>query len=163
MKIVIIVATDLRGAIGHSDGHPLWHLSDDLKLFKQYTQHHPIIMGHTTFRAIGRPLSDRQTILLTRDRSLHINGVITAHTIHQALAAASHLADTVYVVGGAEVYSQFLNRADELYLTEVHAKMDGNIFFTYDPAKWTELSQQHYSADETNQYDFVFKKFRAKR
>lgn len=105
-------------------------------------------MGRKTFESIGRPLPNRTNLVLTR-RTDEIDGV---ELIHSLDALQEH--DDVFVIGGAEVYAQTINDADTLYITEVAADVAGDARFPgIEPSLWREVSREHHSADDENQYD----------
>ncbi len=117
--ISMIVAMNHEGAIGCQGKLP-WHIPEDLAHFKEVTMGKPIIMGRTTFESIGRPLPGRTNIVLTRNSEWNAEGVITASWIDGALeVAAACDCPEIMVIGGAEVYRQFLPLADRIYETIV--------------------------------------------
>ena len=123
--ISMIVAMNPEGAIGCQGKLP-WHIPEDLAYFKEVTMGKPIIMGRTTFESIGQPLPGRTNIVLTRDESWMPKGVITASWIDGALeVAAACDCPEIMVIGGAEVYRQFLPMADRLYVTVVDREVVG--------------------------------------
>ncbi len=124
MKIVLIAAIARNRVIG-KDGKLPWHIPEDLKRFKKLTTGHAVIMGRRTFDSIGRPLPDRRNIVLT---SRPIPGIETYRTIPEALSALT-AESKVFVIGGAQLYAQFLERADELHLTIVDKSVEGDAFF----------------------------------
>jgi dihydrofolate reductase len=153
--ISIIVAVAENGAIG-SDNRLPWRLPDDLKRFKALSLGKPVVMGRRTFDSIGRPLPGRTNIVVSRQSGLAIDGVIVAHSLDAALAAAGSASEIV-VIGGAEIYRQVLPRTDTIHLTRVHASIAGDVFFPeLDPAKWRQTGVEHHAADERHQYAFSF-------
>lgn len=127
IRLVAIVAMTSDRIIGR-DGTLPWHLPEDLAFFKRTTSGHPIVMGRKTYESIGRPLPKRRNIVLTRDRNWAVPGV---ETIHQPadLTALSGLDGTVFIIGGAEVYSAFLDLTDELLVSRVHENFPGDTRF----------------------------------
>lgn len=127
LRLVAIVAMTSDRIIGR-DGTLPWHLPEDLAFFKRTTSGHPIIMGRKTYESIGRPLPKRRNIVLTRDRNWSVPGV---ETIHQPsdLTALAGLEGTVFIIGGAEVYSAFLDLTDELLVSRVHENFPGDTRF----------------------------------
>ncbi|MCB2100871.1 MAG: dihydrofolate reductase [Rhodobacterales bacterium] len=157
MRVAQVVAVAANGVIGR-DGALPWHLPEDLKWFKRVTLGHPIIMGRVTFDSIGRPLPGRTNIVVTRDGAWTAEGVRVAHDVAAALAlAAAEGAAEAMVIGGATIYAQTLDRTDRLYLTEVHATVDGDTRFPpLDRAQWTEVSREDHPADgDRPGYSFV--------
>jgi dihydrofolate reductase len=124
MKIAIIAAIAKNRVIG-KDGKLPWHISDDLKRFKRLTTGHVVLMGRKTFRSIGHSLSNRRNVVLS---SRPIPGIETYASLDEALSALAG-EERVFVIGGAAVYAQVLDKADELYLTMVNAEVQGDAFF----------------------------------
>jgi len=157
MKLIIIVAADEDGAIGQTDGSVMWKLSDDLKIFKQLTSGFPIIMGYTTHLSIGRILPNRPNIILTRKKSQSVEGALIASNIDESLELAAKYSDTVFIIGGEEVFNEFLPIAEFIYLSRVHGHVGGDKYFFYNSEEWTEISSVDYFANENNTHDFTFK------
>jgi dihydrofolate reductase len=128
--VTIVAAVARNGVIGAEGGLP-WHLPDELRLFKETTLGHVIVMGRRTYESIGRPLPGRTTVVLTRrsDWSPEADGVVVANDIDEALARGGAIDDEVFVVGGGEVYAAALPRADRLLLTFVDQAPDGDTTF----------------------------------
>jgi dihydrofolate reductase len=127
MTLSLIVAMTEQRVIGRNNALP-WHLSEDLKRFKQITMGHPIIMGRKTFESIGRPLPGRQNIVLTREKR-EIPGVTVVSTLDDALRAAGANQGEVFVVGGAEVFKMALPMADKIHLTLIRETIAGDVLF----------------------------------
>ncbi|MGB9670928.1 MAG: dihydrofolate reductase [Halothiobacillaceae bacterium] len=159
MRVTIIAAMDRQRLIGKGDGLP-WRLPADLRHFKAMTLGKPIIMGRKTFESIGRPLPGRTTIVITRDTDYRPEGVIVAHTINDALEAAREVAGDAgeaMVAGGANVYFQFLPRADRMILTLVHGNFEGDTWFpAYDRRDWGVIAEEHHPADDENSVPYSF-------
>jgi len=124
VKIAIIAAIGKNRVIG-KDGKLPWHISDDLKRFKRLTTGHAVLMGRKTYESIGHPLVNRRNVVLTHRP---IIGVETYGSLDDALRALSD-EERVFVIGGATLYSQLIERADELYLTMVGTDAEGDAFF----------------------------------
>jgi len=155
MKIAIIVATDNNRLIGKDNDLP-WKLSADLQYFKRVTMGKPLIMGRKTHESIGRPLPGRKNIIITRDAAFSAEGCVVVNSIDAALAECGE-ADEVMVMGGASLYEQFLPRANKLYLTQVHADLEGDTWFPdWQVEQWNELDREDHQADEKNQFDYSF-------
>lgn len=128
-RISLIAALSENRVIGKAGGIP-WHLRDDFRRFKERTVGHVIIMGRATYESIGRPLPGRTNIVITRDVTRDISGCIVVGDLAAALAAARLTeSEEIFVIGGGQVYAEALGVADRLYLTLVHAIMDGDTFF----------------------------------
>ena len=158
MIISLIVAMDEKRGIGKAGKLP-WHLSSDLKRFRELTMGHHIIVGRKTFDSIGKPLPGRQTIVVTRNVDFKAEGCQVARSVREAIALAQQRGDNeVFVIGGAEVYRRALNVADRIYWTQVHAETDADTFFPeIDRDAWIEKESFHHPADDKNQYAFTFR------
>lgn len=142
-----------NGVIGR-DGQLPWRLPADLKRFKAQTLGRPMIMGRRTFESFPAPLPGRRHIVLTRDPAWSAEGAEVAHSVEAALALAG--AD-VAVIGGAEIFALFLDRADRIELTEVHLDAEGDVRMPgFDPAAWRETAREPHPAEgERPAYSFV--------
>ncbi len=159
MKISLVVAVAENGVIGRGNTLP-WHLPADLKFFKRVTLGHPILMGRTTYQAIGRPLPGRLNLVLSRQPSLRIEGCTVVGDVEAAIAA-SGAAEELMVIGGAEVYRETMDRAERIYLTRVHAAIEGDTFFPpLEPALWKQIAAQRHEADERHAYAYSFVELR---
>ncbi len=152
--ISLIVAKARNGIIGSNNDLP-WYLPADLRHFKEVTMGHTVVMGRKTFESIlqrlGKPLPDRKNVVITRDRLFSYPGVTIIHDV----ADISTLGDC-FVIGGAEIYRQTINMADRLYITEVHADIEGDTFFPDINSSWKEISREQHQADDKNQFDYDF-------
>ncbi|OAN58879.1 dihydrofolate reductase [Sphingomonas sp. TDK1] len=142
-----------NGVIGR-DGQLPWRLPADLKRFKAQTIGRPMIMGRKTFESFPAPLPGRRHIVLTRDASWHAEGAEVAHDVDAALALSGHDAA---IIGGAEIFALFLDRADRIELTEVHLDAEGDVHVPpFDPADWQEAAREEHPAEgERPAYAFV--------
>jgi dihydrofolate reductase len=155
LAVVLVAAVAENGVIG-VDGDLPWHYAEDLRHFKETTMGHPVVMGRTTFEGIvedlGEPLPGRTNVVLTSQERTFPDGAVRAGSIAEAIAAAGETgSDTVYVVGGATVYEQFLDRADRLVLTEVHETYDGDTYFP--EIEWDDWSET--SRNDREELSFV--------
>lgn len=153
MIISIIVAMDELGVIGVNNSLP-WRLSADLKNVKQVTMGKPIIMGRKTHESIGKPLPGRENIVITRDNAYRSDGCTVFNSVAEALA---HCADKeeLMIMGGAELYRQTLAKADRIYLTKVHTKIEGDAFFPeLNLDEWKEISRESFDKDDKNEFDY---------
>ena len=115
-----------------------WHISDDLKRFRSLTMGHPIIMGRKTHDSIGRALPGRRNIVISRNRDLNIEDVETAISLEAALEMTND-AETVFVIGGQQIYQLTLPLADRIELTLLDQDFDGDVLFPeVNPAEWKE-------------------------
>jgi dihydrofolate reductase len=144
MKLAFVVAVAKNGVIGRNGALP-WRLPTDLKHFKALTMGKPMLMGRRTWESIGRPLPGRETIVVTRDPAFSAPGIHVAHTIDAGLEIATEQArrmgaDTIMIVGGADIFAALLERADTVHLAEVDLAPEGDVHFPpLDPAKWVEV------------------------
>ena len=158
MIISLLVAMDEKRGIGKAGKLP-WHLSSDVRRFRELTMGHHLIVGRKTFESIGKPLPGRHTIIVTRNSNFNTEGCFVARSVEDAIALARDRGETeVFVIGGAEIYARALEAVDRIYLTEVHAEVDADTFFPeFDRSAWIETQQIYHSTDEKNQYSFMFK------
>lgn len=126
----LIVAMTEERVIGVVNQLP-WHLSDDLKRFKKITMGHPIIMGRKTYDSIGRPLPGRQNIVITRDPEFQVEGVTVAHTILESFGLCDTTTGEEFVIGGATVFAAALPLVQRIYLTIIHKKFIGDVYFPH--------------------------------
>lgn len=122
----LIAAIDDKRGLGKKGLLP-WHLSEDLKRFKEITKGHTVIMGRNTFESIGKPLPDRKNIVVTQDPNFHAEGVAIVNSIEDALDAGGN--GEVFIIGGAQIYAQTIDLADKLYLTQVEGDFGCDTFF----------------------------------
>lgn len=128
-RISLIAACSENRVIGKSGKIP-WHLPDDFRRFKERTLGHVIIMGRKTHESIGRVLPGRTNIVITRDATREIPGCVLAGSLEEALAKAQSIeSEEIFVIGGGQIYAEALLKAERLYLTVIHAIMDGDAFF----------------------------------
>ncbi len=176
MIISLIAAAAENDVIG-AHGELPWKLSADLKRFRELTTGHPVIMGRKTYESIGRPLPNRQNIVVTRQPDWTAEGVEVVHSLEEAVdsVAGSRLqvpgspsyvpnsqfqipnSSEVFIIGGGEMYKQALPSAQRIYLTRVEATVEGDAFFpALNSEEWTEVSREDHPADEKNQFAFTF-------
>ena len=154
VQAIVAVASDW--AIGRQGGL-LCYLPADMRHFKEVTMGHSIVMGRKTFESFPRrPLPGRQNIVITRNAGWQYPGVTVAHSLEDAVAAAQ--TDTVFIIGGAQVYEQALPLVDVLHLTCIHARWaSADAFFPpLDMDEWQEVSREHHTSDHRNAYEFDF-------
>ncbi|AVK48868.1 diacylglycerol kinase [Clostridium sp. MF28] len=128
--ISIIVAIAKDNVIG-KDNKLLWHISEDLKRFKKITTGKKMIMGRKTFESLPGILPNREHIVLTRDNNFNVDSdkVTIEHDFNSVLQRYLKCEDEVFVIGGAEIYKQFLPYAKKLYLTKVDEEFEGDTYF----------------------------------
>ena len=153
MKISIIVAASANNVIGLAGGLP-WHLPEDLQRFKATTMGKPMIMGRATFESIGRALPGRRSIVLTRQEDFEADSCDIVPTVDAAIESAGDV-DEVMVIGGGEIYRQFLPLADRIYLTRVQAEINGDTRFPeLDMQEWDVTLVAEFPAGDDREIGF---------
>jgi len=157
IPLCMIAAVAENRCIGAENKLP-WHLPEDLKRFRAITRGHPVIMGRKTFESIGRPLPQRQNIVITRDPHYSADGVETATSLEQAIERAkAQNPEQIFVIGGAEIYRLALPLADRLYLTLVHQNVSGDAFFPeWNPSEWRETFREAHPAQGEGSPAFTY-------
>jgi len=168
MEVVLVVAVADNGVIGAGGALP-WRLKSDMQRFKAMTSGKPVVMGRKTFMSLRRPLPGRTNIVLTRDRHFRAGGAAVTNSLADARAVA--LGDAlrrsvteIAVIGGAEIYAQWIEIADRLEVTEVHARPEGDTHFAViDPAKWQEVARVRNPAgpDDSAAFSYVTYRLRS--
>ncbi len=161
MILSLISAISENGVIGREGDLP-WRLRDDMKWFKETTMGHPIIMGRKTFASNGGVLPGRANIVVSRTMDAHQPGLEVARSLGNAIVLAKkHLANPageIFVIGGAGVYEEALPLADRMYLTRVHAIVDGDTRFPeVHWADWNLVREESHEEDDRNEYAFTIK------
>jgi dihydrofolate reductase len=155
MIISLITAMDNNRLIGKENGLP-WKIPADLQFFKKATMSKPIVMGRKTYDSIGRALPGRQNIVITRDNDFVAEGCVIANSLEHAITLAAD-AEEIMIIGGANIYQQFLTSADRLYLTRVQGEFEGDAWFPeIDFSQWQLTEKEDHRADEKNECDYSF-------
>lgn len=157
MRISLLLAASENNVIGKDNKLP-WHLPEDLKYFKNLTWGLPILMGRKTFDSIGKPLPGRKSIVITRNNDWRYDDVVVVHSLEEAMKAAESFgAKETFVIGGAEVFNLALPAANRMYLTRIHQRFEGDVFFPeISENEWQIASSRFCPADEKNFYDHTF-------
>ena len=161
------VARARNGVIGRSGNLP-WRLKSDLAIFKQVTLGKPVIMGRKTWESLPkRPLPGRTNIVVTRDGSYEeegkAKGALVCELFTEAVQIAREQAEEdgaseVCVIGGAAMFALAIPKAKRLYLTEVDAEVEGDVYFpTFDETLWREVRREAHPAGEGDDHAFVFR------
>ena len=167
-EIVLIVAVADNGVIGSRGALP-WRLKSDIQRFKAITTGKPVVMGRKTFASMGRPLPGRTNIVVTRDANFRARGVAVTNSFTDARAVAlgdalRRLAPDIAVIGGAEIYQQWMDIADRLEVTEVHARPGGDTYFAaIDAATWEEVARVRNPAGPDDSADFSYVTYRRRK
>ncbi len=161
-RLSVIVAWSENRVIGRAGDLP-WRLPDDLKRFKRLTTGHPIVMGRKTWDSIGRPLPGRTNIVLSRDPAFAPDGAVVADSFDAALARAADApggTDEIFVIGGAALFEHALQVADRIYLTVVHANVEGDVRIApIDLTRWHLVEYLGHPADDKHALPFSYKTY----
>jgi len=154
MTISLIWAQDENGLIG-AGGQLPWSLPADMAWFRKNTMGKPILMGRRTFDSIGRPLPGRTNIVIT-SQDIEINGCTVVHSLAEAIMVTDET-EELMVMGGAQVYKLALSQADRLYITRIHAILNGDTYFPeFDESAWREIFHEQHEADTRNIHPYSF-------
>jgi dihydrofolate reductase len=160
MRITAIAAMSLNRVIGKDNQIP-WHLPADLKFFMQTTRGHYVVMGRKNYIAMGKPLSRRTNIVITRNPFFVSSGCLVVHSLEEALALAHEGGEEeAFIIGGGEIYRQSMDYLDKIYLTTIDLHVDGDVFFPeIDAETWTVVDRKEFAADEKNPYAFIIETY----
>lgn len=158
-RLAIVVAVAANGTIGAAGTLP-WRLPTDLRRFREVTTGHAVVMGRRTWTSIGRPLPDRQNLVVSRSATFRATGAEVVHSLDAALAAA-RLPSPVFCIGGAELYAAALPRADVLLVTEIDQAFPGDTTFpAIDRSIWNEICREPHGPDGPQGLSFAFVTYR---
>lgn len=157
MILSLLLAASENNVIGKDNQLP-WHLPEDLKYFKNLTWGLPILMGRKTFDSIGKPLPGRKSIVVTRQQDWKQEGVEVVHSIEEAVQKAEDFgAKEIFVIGGAEIFKTALPLANRIYLTRIHHRFDGDVFFPeISTDEWNLVSNRYCVAEGKNVYNHTY-------
>jgi dihydrofolate reductase len=167
-EVVLIVAVADNGVIGSHGAIP-WRLKSDMQRFKAMTMGKPVVMGRRTFASIGRPLPGRTNIVVTRDAGFRARGAVVTTSLADTRAIARgdalrRFATEIAVIGGAEIYAQWMDIADRLEITEVHARPEGDTCFAaIDRVVWEDIARVRYPAGPDDSADFSYVTYRRRK
>ena len=158
----MIAAVAENNALGKNNDL-LWHLPLDFKRFKEITSGHHIIMGRKTFESFPKPLPNRTHVIITRQKDFKHDGCIVVQDIEKAIAVCPK-EDDLYIIGGGEIYKQFIHLADQLDITRVHNSFEADVYFPeIDPEIWELTSEIFNPKDEKHLFDYTFQTFGRKQ
>lgn len=152
-RISLVVAYSDNRAIGRDNALP-WRLKADLAHFKRTTMGNPIVMGRHTWDSLGRPLPGRRNLVVSRNPGLKAEGATVHASLQDAIDACGD-AVAVFIIGGAQIYTQALTMADEIIATEVHTQTEGDAFFPSLSSEWKEIERQPQPPENGLDFDFV--------
>jgi len=158
MIISLVVAASDNNVIGKNN-QLLWHLPKDMKFFKNVTWGMPVVMGRKTFESMGsKPLPGRRNIVITRKPGWDAEGVLVVNSVDASASLAERLNyKEIFIIGGGEIYVIAFDRADKIYMTRVHAELEGDTYFpVIEKNDWTLVSKTDNPADEKHAYAFSF-------
>ena len=160
MKISLVAAVAENYVIGINNRLP-WHLPDDMKFFMATTKGHHVILGRKNYESLPekfKPLPNRSNVVVTRQKDFKAHGCLVVHSIEDAFKIAEENKESeAMVIGGSDIYTLALPYAHCLYLTEINAKIDGDVYFPeFDKSEWTEVSRVHHTQDERHAFSFDF-------
>jgi dihydrofolate reductase len=157
MIISLLVAASTNNAIGKNN-QLLWHLPNDMKYFKNLTWGMTVVMGRKTFEAVNKPLPGRVNIVITRQEGWKAENAWVAKDLEDALKQAETTnCKEIFIIGGGEIYKQSIDLADKIYMTRVHAELEGDTFFpVIDETKWELKENIDFAADEKHKYAYSF-------
>nr|AIA13259.1 Dihydrofolate reductase [uncultured bacterium] len=158
MILSLLVAASENNVIGRNNELP-WHLPNDMKFFKNTTWGLPVIMGRKTYDSLkSEPLPGRTNIVITRQQDWKPEGIIVVHSLQDAISAAQDTeSNEIFVLGGGEIFKEAIEIGHRIYITRVHAVVEGDVFFPkIDESKWKQVSKRDCFADEKHAYDYTF-------
>ncbi len=160
MKVSILLAIGKNNELGGNNAL-LWKLSDDMKLFKQLSMGHSIIMGRKTFESIGKPLPGRKNIVVTTS-FIDVEGIYTATDLNHAIEMARDSGDDeAFIIGGAQIFNYAVDLADKMYLSFVDGTFeDADVFLPeIDYSDWKLVESKQFEKNDRNEYNFEFRVF----
>lgn len=155
----IIAAVCDNNVIG-GNNKLLWHISEDLKRFKEITTNHTIVMGRKTFESFPKPLPNRHHVILTRDPHYKVDSdqVTVVNDIETIMKTYENRGSEIFIIGGGEIYNLFLPYSNKMYLTKVNGKFEGDTYFpeiNFDEWMVTETSEEKINPKDNLSYQFI--------
>ena len=163
MNIALIVAASENNVIGINNDLP-WRLPDDMKFFVRTTKGHHILTGRKNFESFGKALPNRTNMILTNKKDYLFEGTVVFHDLEEAIEyAKARGEEELMVIGGGEIYKQFMDKANKIYLTRVHTTLEGDTYFPeLDESIWKLTEENYHPRDEKHEYDFTFQTYERK-
>lgn len=157
MIISAMVAVGENNVIGKNNDIP-WRLPNDWAYLRRITMGHSIILGRKNYESIGKPLDGRKNIILTKNKNYKAEGCHIAYSIKDALSKCE--GEEVFILGGEEIYQQFLPYTQKLYITKIHATFEGDRYFPeIDISLWKEIYTEKGIQNDRNPYEYYFHVF----
>ena len=156
MILSLIVAMGKNNEIGKNNSL-LWRIPADMKHFREITERHPVIMGRKTFESIGKILPNRKNIIISRNEDYKIQSAEVVHSLKEALEKVKN-ENEVFIIGGAQIYSEALPYANRLYVTHIEAedKKADTFFPEIIPIVWNEILHEKHVIDEKTEFAYAF-------
>ena len=153
----LIVAASENNVIGVNNHLP-WHLPVDMKYFKDTTMGKPIVMGRKSFEELGRVLPGRPNIAITRQKGYEKPGLYVVSSLEEGIEKAKSFGtEEMFITGGGEIFKLAVKIVDRMYITRVHAEVDGDTYFpSFDPAEWDLVKNERHEKDEKHAYALTF-------
>jgi dihydrofolate reductase len=157
MIISMIAAVARNYTIGSGNTLP-WEMPADMRFFMTTTRGHHVIMGRKSFEDIGKPLAERTNIIVTRQIAYSVPNAFVVHSLEEALNLAQRNGETeVFIIGGEHIFTEGLQRADRIYLTWIHADVEGDTHFPrFDLHEWREVQRTDHAPDAENPHPYSF-------
>jgi len=156
--ITIIAAAAENNALG-KDNQLIWHLPTDFKRFKEITTGHYIVMGRKTFESFPKQLPNRTHIIITRQKNYKAEGCIIVDSIEKAIENCPK-SEELFIIGGAEIYKQYIDFADKIELTRIHASFEADAYFPkFNENNWKLVFEEKHYKDEKHNYDYTFETY----
>lgn len=156
--ISLIAAMSSNRTIGKDNQLP-WSMPTDMAYFRDTTRNKIVVMGRKTYAALGKALPHRRNIVLTSQQDLILKDAEVYHSVEKILSELSTLSNEteVFIIGGAEIYQQFMPYSDRIYITYINAIIEGDTFFPpWDTSRWHETWRENHEKDTLNPYDYSF-------
>lgn len=168
MTLKLIAAIGKNNELGKNNSLPLWNLKTDFKRFKNLTENCIVVMGRKTYLSLPekwRPLPNRRNIILTRDADFKIDGAESFTSLEALIPLLPEerpgMVGDVWIIGGGEIYKQFINKVDELHITHVDGVFEADAFFPeIDKNIWEIFSEENVASDEKNSHSTIYRIYR---